>query len=939
MADYNKWPSIGQAYTGSSNNNDGQQAGAGRGGGPVFEKPDVTSPVFEKPDFAANSGGNGGNNNGNKNKSVYGDNDFNEGSKSSLKIDIPKMNGNNYNEWAQTVRLVLDGKGKLGFLTGAVAEPAEGDPLYKQWKSENSLIIAWLVSTMETGLGKPYMFLPSAKDVWEAVKETYSDIQNASQIFGLKSKLWHAKQGDRNVTAYYNELLTLWQELDLCYDDNWKCAEDSVLFLKRQENDRVFMFLAGLNKDLDEVRGRVLGKVPLPTLRETFAEIKREESRQGIMMGKTHRSSESEGSALATRNPHEGKKSDEIPWCDYCKREWHTREDCWKLKGKPPNWTPNWKKKKGGRAFQASNSDQGQQSTSTQSPLTTEQLEKLFKLLESQTPSCSIATKGNSVFLSVSPNHTWIVDSGASDHMTGESTLFSSYSPCAGNQKIKVADGSFSAIAGKGSVVLSPMLTLKNVLHVPNLSCSLMSVSKLAQDINCQTNFFRSHCVFQDLNSGKMIGSAEESGGLYYFDIGSASQLPSETISSCFESFSVLNNNDDNIMLWHLRLGHPSFPYLKHLFPKLFRNKDISLFKCEACEFAKHHRSHFAIQPYKPSKPFSVIHSDVWGPNRTSTLSLKKWFITFIDDHSRVCWVYLLKGKYDVCQAVKDFCTMVQNQYQTNIQVFRSDNGKEYFNTNLGDFFLQNGIIHQSSCPNTPQQNGVAERKNRHLLEVARALLFSSKVPNYLWGEAVLTAAYLINRMPSKVLNFQTPIDTFKECFPSTRVSTDLTLKNFGCTAFVHEHKNVGKLEPRAIKCVFVGYSPTQKGYKCFDPKNKKMYVTMDVTFFENKYFFDDTHLQVGNLKEDSFQTEDMNFFNNLSLPESQSSKTYSFAPTENGHDSLSDPTPDMSKELGESEPTFPHEENHENFESNGNDDLIEMPQSSESSKENNIEA
>ncbi|WJX90277.1 hypothetical protein P8452_72190 [Trifolium repens] len=432
MAGYNKWPSISQAYTGSSNNNDGQQAGAGRGGGPVFEKPDVTSPVFEKPDFAANSGGNGGNNNGNKNKGVYGDNDFNEGSKSSLKIDIPKMNGNNYNEWAQTVRLVLDGKGKLGFLTGAVAEPAEGDPLYKQWKSENSLIIAWLVSTMETGLGKPYMFLPSAKDVWEAVKETYSDIQNASQIFGLKSKLWHAKQGDRNVTAYYNELLTLWQELDLCYDDNWKCAEDSVLFLKRQENDRVFMFLAGLNKDLDEVRGRVLGKVPLPTLRETFAEIKREESRQGIMMGKTHRSSESEGSALATRNPHEGKKSDEIPWCDYCKREWHTREDCWKLKGKPPNWTPNWKKKKGGRAFQASNSDQGQQSTSTQSPLTTEQLEKLFKLLESQTPSCSIATKGNSVFLSVSPNHTWIVDSGASDHMTGESTLFSSYSPCAG---------------------------------------------------------------------------------------------------------------------------------------------------------------------------------------------------------------------------------------------------------------------------------------------------------------------------------------------------------------------------------------------------------------------------------------------------------------------------------------------------------------------------
>ncbi|KAI5389975.1 hypothetical protein KIW84_075333 [Lathyrus oleraceus] len=97
------------------------------------------------------------------------------------------------------------------------------------------------------------------------------------------------------------------------------------------------------------------------------------------------------------------------------------------LKGKPFNW-----KKKSGRAFQASNSDQGQQPPPSQFPLTTEQLDRLYKLLESPTPSFSIATKGNSAFLSVSPSHTWIVDSGASGHMTGESTLSSSYSPCAG---------------------------------------------------------------------------------------------------------------------------------------------------------------------------------------------------------------------------------------------------------------------------------------------------------------------------------------------------------------------------------------------------------------------------------------------------------------------------------------------------------------------------
>ncbi|KAI5389098.1 hypothetical protein KIW84_074667 [Lathyrus oleraceus] len=166
------------------------------------------------------------------------------------------------------------------------------------------------------------------------------------------------------------------------------------------------------------------------------------------MMGKTPRISESGCSTPATRNLDERKRSDKVPWCDHYKREWYTCETCWKLKGKPLNW-----KKKGGRAFQASNSNQGRQFPPTQLPLTTEQLDRLYKLLESLTPSCFIATKGN--------------------------------------QKIKIADGSFSAIAGKCSVVLSPMLTLKNVIH--------------------------------DLNSGKTIGSVKENEGLYYLDIGYAS--------------------------------------------------------------------------------------------------------------------------------------------------------------------------------------------------------------------------------------------------------------------------------------------------------------------------------------------------------------------------------------------------------------------------------
>ena len=155
---------------------------------------------------------------------------------------------------------------------------------------------------------------------------------------------------------------------------------------------------------------------------------------------------------------------------------------------------------------------------------------------------------------------------------------------------------------------------------------------------------------------------------------------------------------------------------------------------------------------------------------------------------------------------------MVQTQFHKKIQIFRSDNGKEYFNKILGSFFLEIGIVHQSSCNNTPQQNRLAERKNKHLLEVAQALLFTTKVPKYLWGEAILPTTYLINRMPSKVLNFETPLKNFHKFYPMNRLSSTLPLKKFGCTTFVHIHDhNRGRLEPQARKCVLLVMLPIKK--------------------------------------------------------------------------------------------------------------------------------
>jgi transposase InsO family protein len=140
--------------------------------------------------------------------------------------------------------------------------------------------------------------------------------------------------------------------------------------------------------------------------------------------------------------------------------------------------------------------------------------------------------------------------------------------------------------------------------------------------------------------------------------------------------------------------------------------------------------------------------------------------------------------------------------------------------SNLEAYFCEHDIIHQTTCVDTPQQNGVAERKNRHLLEVTRSLMLDTYVPKSYWGDGLLTASYLINRMPSRVLDFQTPLEVLSLPLSTAK---GVSPKVFGCVCFVHIHGPIrSKLDPRSLKCVFVGYSPTQKGYKCYHPPSRK---------------------------------------------------------------------------------------------------------------------
>jgi hypothetical protein len=199
-------------------------------------------------------------------------------------------------------------------------------------------------------------------------------------------------------------------------------------------------------------------------------------------------------------------------------------------------------------------------------------------------------------------------------------------------------------------------------------------------------------------------------------------------------------------------------------------------------------------------------------------------------------WIYMMKHKSEVFRCFQDFYNLVATQFDAKIRILRSDNGTEYVNGEFDAYLSNQGILHQTTCAGTPSQNGVAERKNRHLLEVARSLMFQTNVPKYPWSEAILTAAYLINRMPSRILGMKSP----SELLLGQR-EFRVPPKVFGCVCFVRDHRtSVGKLDPRSIKCIFVGYASRQKGYMCWNPVERKLFVSMNVTFRKFEPYYTD---------------------------------------------------------------------------------------------------
>ncbi|KAK9684140.1 hypothetical protein RND81_10G189200 [Saponaria officinalis] len=711
----------------------------------------------------------------------------------TVRMGQPLTGPQNYREWKREMEIFLALKRKLELVTEKVVKPTNDPIRASAWDACNNLVISWLLGSMDSLTRKSVMYYTNCITIWDDLEARFTK-SNGAQKFRLNKATYETCQNKRSVSDYYTKLKALWDAIEALTEYPPMTSFPPELMAldkfmdKQNEERRLFQLLNGLDPKYSTLRSNMLMMSPLPTVEAAFAYVQQEENlaKQGQMTPM-----DCEAYALFSKGEHKFA-------CPICRMDNHTEEQCWKMIGYPTGHPKNSRKQLGQSSeykFQGNYKPQRSQGFKNKSNYpsspghsggscntgadTDEEIDQAFASMI----TCN--------FVNMSENM-WVIDSGASDHMSFSLKVMNQVRPLNHRLRITLPNGETTLVTHIGNLILKNGLKLINVLVVPAFRQNLMSVQRLVSDECCSITFLKRTCTIQDHKTlaTKELGRA--SNGLYYFDnmmkvkepmMTRAATTDAKFYNNCDSldkiadsNYNLIANAGDNLLpsmndknfnysVWHKRLRHLPMSKLK-LVPEAHR--DVQQWTqpplCLACPMAKMTKSPFPTRITKTSSPFELIHIDIWRPYRIP-----------------------YKGRY-------------------------------------------RGIIHQTSIAHRPQQNGVVERKHRHVLEVSRALRFHSGLSLHYWGDCVMTAAYLINRMPTTLLQNKTPYEVLYGKTPSLS-----HLKVFGCLVLAsnpEHHKD--KFKERAVPCVFLGYAQTQKGYKLQNLLNKQYFVSRDVAFYES---------------------------------------------------------------------------------------------------------
>ncbi|KAK8936095.1 hypothetical protein KSP39_PZI012974 [Platanthera zijinensis] len=409
------------------------------------------------------------------------------------------------------------------------------------------------------------------------------------------------------------------------------------------------------------------------------------------------------------------------------------------------------------------------------------------------------APKGNPLALVLcesnlieAPSSSWWLDSGATNHVAYTLQGFiKRRRPSKGECRLTVGNNAEVEVEFIGDVclVLSSgyELILKDIFYIPSFRRNLISVSVLDK-LHYGFNIYGGSI---DISyESQVIGHCSLSNGLY-----SLCLAPTNIYATTYNVERVSSKRplikEQSSMLWHKRLGHISRERVERLIKEnILPTLDFS--DLETClDYCRGKMTKIKKKgSTRSSSLLEVIHTDISGPYST-TLCRNTYFITFIDDYSRFGYLYLIKEKSESLEKFKIFKTEVEKQIGKVIKIVRSDRGGEYFGRHdasgqhKGPFarYLEScGIVAQYSMPGSPEQNGVAERRNRTLKEMMRSMMSRTNLPEFLWGEALKTAVYILNRVPSKSV-LKTPFELWTGRRPSlNHLQSGVVLQKFVCT-------------------------------------------------------------------------------------------------------------------------------------------------------------
>lgn len=665
-----------------------------------------------------------------------------------------------------------------GFVSGTEVQPNATDPGYHKFCTRRDRALAVIVMSIETKLlyivGDPV----DPEDVWKKLEDVFQRKTWANKM-RLRKRLYKMQlEENTSVHEHLKQFIELFSDL-------------AVLGNAIDDDDKVIHLLSSLPESYNTLVTAIEAQEKVPTWEAVAEKLLHEEQKQ-----KETQSSEVKPAAMVSKSSNRNFK------CYECGKPGHIRKNC--------------------RQY-LKNLNTSQQAN----------VNEVETAKSADYESCGLT----SVNCAQSADATgeWIIDSGASRHMCNKKECFVKLLKLKTKINVKLGDGRIVHAVAIGNVELKVnlhdkmnVLRLKNVLFVPSLSHSLLSIPDYSNV--GKTVFLEDLCeIFNACNTLEARG--RKINGLYYL---------------CLFSETSVNaaHTESQSELWHKRFCHLHEQGLKKLSrEKLVSGIDVNddLSFCESCVFGKQCRVPFPKKSVKRAEaPLEIVHSDVCGKVSSPSFSGCQYFLTFIDDYTHYVWVYVLKTKDQVFDKFKEFKSCVENQTGFKIKCLRSDNGGEYTSLQFEQFLTSAGIIHEKTCAKTPQQNGVAERMNRSLVETVRTMLHDAQLPKVFWAEALSTAVYIRNVSPTSALLSKTPSEALTGRKPIVN-----HLRVFGCIAYAHIPKDERqKFDVKSVKCIMLGYCSNVKGYRLYDLSKKRVFLSRDVTFNEGERSQSEKELQ-----------------------------------------------------------------------------------------------